>query len=58
MQKEKAAAGLSTRAAKNISVANHIRRACKAAIVRLALWGVLPSRLADWLIRRGGLRDA
>lgn len=25
-----------------------------AAIVRLALWGVLPVKLADWLIHRGG----
>lgn len=30
----------------------------KAAIVRLALWGVLPVSLAEWLIRIGGLRDA
>jgi hypothetical protein len=25
-----------------------------AAIVRLAVWGVLPVKLADWLIHRGG----
>lgn len=25
-----------------------------AVIVRLALWGVLPVKLADWLIHRGG----
>lgn len=25
-----------------------------AAIVRLALWGVLPVKLANWLIHRGG----
>lgn len=29
----------------------------KAVIVRLALWGVLPVKLAEWIIRRGGLRD-
>jgi hypothetical protein len=30
----------------------------KSLIVRAALWGVLPGEIADWLIRRGGLRDA
>ena len=25
-----------------------------AAIVRLALWGVLPLKLADWVLHRGG----
>ncbi|MCK9381959.1 MAG: hypothetical protein M0P95_12975 [Sulfuritalea sp.] len=30
----------------------------KTLIVRLALWGLLPVVLADWLIQRGGLRDA
>ncbi len=25
-----------------------------AAIVRLAVWGVLSAKLADWLIHRGG----
>jgi hypothetical protein len=28
----------------------------KAIIVNLALWGLIPARLADWLIQRGGLR--
>lgn len=28
----------------------------KAAIVQLAVWGVLPVTLAEWLIQRGGLR--
>lgn len=32
-----------------------IRSHIKWAIVRLALWGVLPYRWADWLIQRGGL---
>lgn len=29
----------------------------KSAIVTLALWGVLPMAVADWLIQRGGLRN-
>jgi len=29
----------------------------KAAIVTLALWGLLPVAVADWLINLGGLRD-
>lgn len=28
----------------------------KAAIFALGLWGVIPARLASWLIQRGGLR--
>jgi hypothetical protein len=28
----------------------------KAAIVRLALWGLIPAGLASWLILRGGMR--
>lgn len=28
----------------------------KAIIVGAACWGVLPVKLAEWLIRRGGLR--
>ncbi|MDP2852086.1 MAG: hypothetical protein Q8O23_01640 [Gallionella sp.] len=30
----------------------------KTLIVRLALWGLLPVALANWLIQRGGLSDA
>jgi hypothetical protein len=30
----------------------------KAVIVKLALWGLLPVGVADWIIQRGGLRDA
>lgn len=30
----------------------------KAALVTLALWGLIPARFASWLIQRGGLRDA
>ena len=33
-----------------------IRPFMKVAIVRLALSGVLPVKLAEWLIQRGGLR--
>lgn len=29
----------------------------KAAIVTLALWGLLPVTVAAWLINLGGLRD-
>lgn len=28
----------------------------KATIVTLAVWGIVPMRLASWLIQRGGLR--
>ena len=35
---------------------NTIRPRIKAAIVRLALWGLLPVKLAEWLIQHGGLR--
>lgn len=57
-KKKKAAPGFGTRAASNISCSrNHsIRPRIKAAIVRLALWGLLPVKLAEWLIQRGGLR--
>lgn len=30
----------------------------KRAIVRLALWGMLPVELAEWIIRRWGMGDA
>lgn len=33
-----------------------IRPRIKMAIVRLALWGVLPTAVAEWLIQHGGLR--
>lgn len=32
--------------------------AIKAALVTLALWGLIPTRFASWLIQCGGLRDA
>lgn len=35
-----------------------IRSRMKISIVRLALWGLLPVKLAEWLIQRGKLNDA
>ena len=32
--------------------------AIKAAILRCAVWGVIPANLAPWLIERAGLKDA
>lgn len=39
---------------------NHtpIHSSIKAAIVRLAVWGLIPASFATWLIQRGGLKDA
>jgi len=37
----------------SIGLASHI----KAAIVTLALWGVLPVAVADWIIHRGEPHD-
>lgn len=34
-----------------------LRSYLKTAVVRLALWGMIPIRLADWLIQRRGMRD-
>ena len=31
------------------------RRWTKSSIIKLALWGLLPTKLANWLIQRGGL---
>lgn len=30
----------------------------KAAIVRCAVWGVIPANVATWLIQRAGFKDA
>ena len=35
-----------------------IHSGIKAAIVRLAVWGLIPTSFATWLIQRGGLKDA
>jgi len=29
----------------------------KAVILTLAVWGLIPVPVADWIINRGGLRD-
>ena len=34
------------------------RGACKSAVLTLALWGLLPYRAAEWIIRRFRLRGA
>ena len=33
-----------------------IKQYAKRLIVGVALWGLLPVRMAEWLMRRGGLR--
>lgn len=59
--KEKAA-GLATRAAFDAAKLRlhrtRLRPEIKTAIAASALWGLVPVRLADWIIRRGGLSDA
>jgi hypothetical protein len=58
--KRKAAQSGKARAAQQIKLqfdSNRIKSLVKTAIVRLALWGVLPTSIADWLIQRGGLRN-
>lgn len=35
-----------------------IKTRLKALIVGAACWGLLPVKLADWIICRGGMRDA
>ncbi len=40
------------------AIDSSIKAAIKAAIVRLAVWGVIPAGFATWLIQRGGLKDA
>ena len=34
---------------------SNARRRIKNSIIKLALWGLMPIKLADWLIQRGGL---
>ena len=53
--KEKAATGLGSRAASNKTNRFEYystRSRIKSAIVRLALWGLLTVKLAEWIIRR------
>lgn len=56
----KKAAGLVTQAAHQIQRQHNksTRARIKAFIISLACWGLMPVRLADWVIQRGGLRDA
>lgn len=61
MTNKKKAARRSQAASKKYkdSKTNHsIRGGIKTAIVRLAVWGVIPTSLAQWLIQCGGLADA
>jgi hypothetical protein len=61
MEKSKTkAAGLVTQAAYQNVQSNDkpIQSRIKAAIVALACWGLLPISIANWIIQRGGLRDA
>lgn len=30
----------------------------KRVLVWLALWGLIPVKVAEWIIQRGGMRDA
>ncbi|MEJ1388533.1 MAG: hypothetical protein RPU12_11550 [Candidatus Sedimenticola sp. (ex Thyasira tokunagai)] len=42
---------------KNSSNSTDLITCIKAVIVTLALWGLLPVTVADWIIHWGGLRD-
>lgn len=56
----KKAAGLLPHAAYQIQVPHNktIRPRIKAFIIYLTCWGLMPVKLADWVIQRGGLHDA
>lgn len=58
VDKKKAAEGFGTPAASNklSSLKHSIRTTVKAAIVRFALRRVVSPAVAEWLIRKGGLR--
>lgn len=45
---------------KTSNIRNHsqISSRIKTTVVMLALWGVPPCRVVDWIIQHGGLRDA
>jgi len=38
-----------------MNLISNLRRWTKSSIIKLALWGLLPIKLADWFIQRGGL---
>jgi hypothetical protein len=40
---------------KTMHLLPNARRRIKNSIIKLALWGLIPIKLADWLIQRGGL---
>ena len=40
------------------SAPHGVKQHAKRLIVGMALWGLLPVKAADWIIRRGWLRDA
>lgn len=42
---------------KSTSNSTDLAARIKAAVVTLALWGLLPATVADWLIHLGGQRD-
>jgi hypothetical protein len=56
--KDKGRTARTVRPYKTTNRRNHIRSRIKEAIMRLALWGILPAAVAHWLIRAGGLRHA
>ena len=62
MTTKKKAARAGTRTASNTAFDSRnptpIHSGLKAAIVRLAVWGLIPASFATWLIQRGGLKDA
>ncbi len=43
---------------KQVTALKDIKQRIKRLIVRMALWGLLPISLAEWLIHRGGMRNA
>lgn len=55
-KKKAAPAGTGTASNPAFSSQNHSTCSrIKVAIIRMAMWGVLPVALAEWLIQRGGL---
>jgi hypothetical protein len=56
IKKKAARAGTRTASSKRSTKNHSTLSRIKAAIVRLALWGVLPVSVAEWIIQRGGLR--
>jgi hypothetical protein len=40
---------------KTMHLLSNARRRIKNSVIKLALWGLMPIKLADWLIQLGGL---